>query len=166
MLSDPLFVRISSGLQATERAHQLAPRLRIALADIQSAVAASIFDPAKSNRHFTISAGSYFSGTMACLFGLLRRQAPGVTLQVTNTSYNLTQAVDQQQVDAVIGAFNKVPGRFRSEVLFHDELVWVIGAHNTLANRRLDHKTLLGLRGLVSVQLRCLKGLRHPPAMS
>lgn len=142
VLDDPLFVRVPSGLQATERAHQLAPRLRMALADIQSAVAASIFDPARSNRHFTISAGSYFSGIMACLFGLLRRQAPDVTLQVTNTSHNLTQALDQQQVDAVLGAFDKIPARFRSEVLFHDELVWVIGAHNPLANRRLDHDTL------------------------
>jgi DNA-binding transcriptional LysR family regulator len=28
-LEDPLFVRVPSGLQPTERAHQLAPRLRV-----------------------------------------------------------------------------------------------------------------------------------------
>src|SRR5712675_2132001 len=48
VLGDPLFMRIPSGLQPTERAHQLAPRLRVALAEIRSAVATPIFDPAKT----------------------------------------------------------------------------------------------------------------------
>src|SRR5260370_5021510 len=38
VLGDPLFMRIPSGLQPTERAHQLAPRLRVALAEIRSVV--------------------------------------------------------------------------------------------------------------------------------
>jgi DNA-binding transcriptional LysR family regulator len=163
VLGDPLFVRIPSGLQATERAHQLAPRLRMALADIQSAVAASIFDPAKSSRHFTISAGSYFSGITACLFGLLRRQAPGVTLQVANTSSDLTQALDQQEVDVVLGAFDRIPARLRSEVLFHDELAWVIGAGNPLASQPLDHKTLLGLPRLGIAATLLLERVQTPP---
>src|SRR5882757_3816478 len=61
VLGDPLFVRIPSGLQPTVRAHQLAPRLRVSLAEIRSAVAPSMFDPATTRRRFTISAGSYFS---------------------------------------------------------------------------------------------------------
>ena len=48
VLGDPLFVRIPSGLLPTERAHQLAPRLRVALAEIRSVVATPIFDPAKT----------------------------------------------------------------------------------------------------------------------
>jgi DNA-binding transcriptional LysR family regulator len=66
-----------------------------------------------------------------------------VTLQIVNTNPYVTQALDQQQVDVVLGAFDKVPSRFRSEVLSHDELVWVIGSQHPLANQRLDHKTLL-----------------------
>src|SRR6266481_3852912 len=61
VLGDPLFIRIPSGLQPTERAHQLAPRLRAALADIRSVVvAAPTFDPAKTRQRFVISAGPYF----------------------------------------------------------------------------------------------------------
>src|SRR5271156_224376 len=45
-LDDPLFIRIPSGLRPTERAHQLAPRLLAALAEIRGAVAAPRFDPA------------------------------------------------------------------------------------------------------------------------
>jgi len=143
ILDDPLFVRVPTGLQPTERARQLAPRLRMALGDIRSAVAAPIFDAARSNRHFTISAGPYFYGIVVSLMELLRRTAPDVTLQIVNTNPYVTQALDQQQVDVVLGAFDKVPSRFRSEVLFHDELVWVIGAQHPLANQRLDHKTML-----------------------
>jgi len=42
VLGDPLFMRIPSGLQPTERAHQLAPRLRVALAEIRNAVATQV----------------------------------------------------------------------------------------------------------------------------
>jgi len=48
-------------LQPTERAHQLAPRLRVALAEIRSVVATPIFDPAKTSQRFiTISARPLF----------------------------------------------------------------------------------------------------------
>jgi len=60
VLGDPLFLRIPSGLQPTERAQQLAPRLRVALAEIRSAVAPPMFDPAKTRQHFVIAAGSDF----------------------------------------------------------------------------------------------------------
>jgi len=54
VLGDPLFMRIPSGLQPTERAHQLAPRLRVALAEIRSAVATpmSIRPKPPALRHF------------------------------------------------------------------------------------------------------------------
>jgi DNA-binding transcriptional LysR family regulator len=55
VLADPLFMRIPSGLQPTERAHQLAPRLRVALAEIRSAVATPIFDPAMTRQRFVIA---------------------------------------------------------------------------------------------------------------
>src|SRR5580692_12779387 len=54
VLGDPLFMRIPSGLQPTDRAHQIAPRLRVALAEIRSVVAAPVFDPATTSRRFTI----------------------------------------------------------------------------------------------------------------
>src|ERR1700726_1289451 len=55
-LDDPLFIRIPSGLQPTERAHQLAPRLRGALAEIRSAVATPMFDPTKTRQPFVLAA--------------------------------------------------------------------------------------------------------------
>jgi DNA-binding transcriptional LysR family regulator len=152
MLGDPLFARISSGLQPTERAHELAPRLRMALAEVRSAIETPVFDPAKTARRFTISGtGSYFSATIAGIIALVRTAAPDVSLQAVNMGPHTTQALDQQQVDIVLGAFDRVPARFRSEVLFRDELVWIVGARYA-ARSPLDHKSMLKrpLLGIVS----------------
>ena len=152
MLGDPLFVRISSGLQPTERAHQLAPRLRIALAEVRSAIEMPVFDPAKSARRFTVSgSGSYFCAVIARLIALVRKAAPDVSLQAINMGLHTTQALDRQQVDVVLGGFDRIPARFRSEVLFRDELVWVVGARSAACSP-LDHKNLLKrqLLGIVS----------------
>ncbi len=129
VLGDPLFMRIPSGLQPTERAHQLAPRLRVALAEIRSVVATPTFDPANTRQRFTISAGPYFCMLIVpSLIALARKSAPGITLQIVNISANLAQALDQQQVDIALGAFDRVPPRLRSEELFRDEKAWAIGA--------------------------------------
>jgi DNA-binding transcriptional LysR family regulator len=143
MLGDPLFVRISSGLQPTERAHQLAPRLRMALAEVRSAIEMPVFDPAKTTRRFTVSgSGSYFSATIARLIALARKTAPDVSLQAANMGSLTTQALDQQQVDVVLGAFDRIPARLRSEVLFRDELVWIVGLRSS-ARLPVDYKSLL-----------------------
>jgi DNA-binding transcriptional LysR family regulator len=152
VLGDPLFLRVPSGLQPTERAHQLAPRLRVALAEIRSVVAVPVFDPTKTSRRFTISASSYFSSLTARLIALARKSAPGISLQIVNTGAKLTQALDQQQVDIALGGFDRIPSRFRSEMLFRDQLAWVISARHPLAEQPLDHAGFLArpLLGLVA----------------
>jgi DNA-binding transcriptional LysR family regulator len=155
-LEDPLFVRIPSGLQPTERAHQLAPGLRVALAEIRSLVAAPVFDPATTSRHFTISASSYFCTLLVRLIARVRSAAPGMSLQIVNIgAANLTQALDQQRIDLALGAFDRVPSRFRTEALFQDELAWVIGAHHPPREQPSDHEAFLTrpLVGLLSNSL-------------
>ena len=169
-LEDPLFVRIPSGLQPTERAHQLAPGLRVALAEIRSLVAAPVFDPATTSRHFTISAGSYFCTLLVRLIARVRSAAPGVSLQIVNIGANLTQALDQQRVDLAFGGFDRVPSRFRTEALFQDELAWVIGAHHPPREQPSDHEAFLTrpLVGLLSNSLgeRSREELTHDDILS
>src|SRR5258707_8882600 len=59
VLADPLFFRVPTGLQPALRAHQLAPRLRVAPAEIRSGAAAPVVYPAQTSRRFTIFASSY-----------------------------------------------------------------------------------------------------------
>jgi DNA-binding transcriptional LysR family regulator len=165
VLGDPLFVRIPSGLQPTERAHQLAPRLRVALAEIRSVVATPIFDPAKTVQRFTISAGSYFCMLFApSLIALARKSAPGITLQIVNPNANLAQTLDQQQADIALGAFDKIPARFRSEVLFRDEKAWAIGTHHPLAKRPFDHAAFLAWPRVAIGIASAADKSRDPPA--
>jgi DNA-binding transcriptional LysR family regulator len=165
VLGDPLFVRIPSGLLPTERAHQLAPRLRVALAEIRSVVATPIFDPAKTIQRFTISAGSYFCMLFVpSLIALARKSAPGITLHVVNISADVAQALDQQQVDIALGAFDKVPPRLRTEVLFHDEKAWAIGTHHPLAKQPFDHAAFLAWPRLAIGLARAADKSREPPA--
>jgi DNA-binding transcriptional LysR family regulator len=165
VLGDPLFVRIPSGFQPTSRAHQLAPRLRVALAEIRNVVAIPLFDPAKTRQRIVISAGSYFCTLIVPnLIALARKSAPGITLQIVNTSADLAQALDQQQVDIALGAFDRVPPRLRSEVLFHDEKAWAIGSHHPLAKQPFDHAAFLAWPRL-SIGVATATDLsREPPA--
>jgi DNA-binding transcriptional LysR family regulator len=146
VLDDPLFVRIPSGLEPTERAHRLAPRLRVVLAEIRSLVATPIFDPAKTQQRFIISAGPYFCTLIVpTLIRLARECASGVSLQIVNVSTNLGQAIEQQRVDLALSSFKRPPPCFRSEVLFKDDKVWAIGAHHPLAKQPFDHAKFMEL---------------------
>jgi DNA-binding transcriptional LysR family regulator len=164
VLGDPLFMRIPSGLQPTERAHQLAPRLRVALAEIRSAVATPMFDPAKTRQRFVISAGSYFCALIVPnLIGLARKLAPGISLQVINVGTELVQDLDQQRIDLALSAFDKIPARFRSEVLFSDEKAWAIGTHHPLAKQPFDHAAFLAWPRLAIGIASAADQSREPP---
>src|SRR5258708_19418607 len=90
VLGDPLFMRIPSGLQPTERAHQLAPRLRVALAEIRSAVATPIFDPAKTRQRFVIAAGSYFCMLIfPSLIAVPLNSSSAITFHIANIAPHL-----------------------------------------------------------------------------
>jgi DNA-binding transcriptional LysR family regulator len=164
-LGDPLFMRIPSGLQPTERAHQLAPRLRVALAEIRSAVATPMFDPATTRQRFVISAGSYFCALIVPnLIGLARKLAPGISLHIVNVGTELVQALDQQRIDLALSAFDKIPARFRFEVLFSDEKAWAIGTHHPLAKQPFDHAAFLAWPRVAIGIAPAADQSREPPA--
>jgi DNA-binding transcriptional LysR family regulator len=164
VLGDPLFIRIPSGLRPTERAHQLAPRLRVALAEIDSVVATPIFDPAKTRQRFVIAAGSYFCSLIVpSLIALACKSAPGITLQIVNVGTELAQALDQQRIDLALSAFDKIPARFRSEVLFRDEKAWAIGTRHALAKQPFDHATFLAWPRVIIGIASAADKSREPP---
>jgi hypothetical protein len=123
------------------------------------------FDPAKIRKRFVISAGSYFCTLVVPdLIALARKSAPGITLQIVNTSADLAQALDQQQIDIALGAFDRVPARLRSEVLFHDEKAWAIGSHHPLAKQPFDHAAFLAWPRLAIGVATATDLSREPPA--
>ncbi len=82
LFDDPLLVRTSDGMTPTERALELEPLVRDALAQIDQAVQSrSEFRPSEATNVFRIMASDYAESTLLpTVLGELRRQAPGLTL--------------------------------------------------------------------------------------
>src|SRR3984957_20162582 len=83
MLKDELFVRTPKGMIPTPRAEMLAPPLRNALSEMQLALEPATFDPASSDRRFTIAVNNYSAIVLGPPFiAAVSAVAPGVTLSL------------------------------------------------------------------------------------
>ncbi len=84
ILGDELFVREGNRMVPTERALALREPVRLALRQMEDALAAvARFDPASATQTFRISGSDYFSILlMPRLTAAVMREAPGVTLQM------------------------------------------------------------------------------------
>jgi DNA-binding transcriptional LysR family regulator len=84
MLNDPLFLKTPKGVVPTARANELAGPVADALARIRRVMAtAEPFDPAKSNRRFTIAAPDAVSAVLLPpLLTELRRSGPGIAINI------------------------------------------------------------------------------------
>ncbi|MET0365446.1 MAG: LysR family transcriptional regulator, partial [Sphingobium sp.] len=134
-MGDPLFYRGPDGLQATARAQEIAPGIREGLEHLRGALAPSLFDPAQSERHFTISTGSYFCTMLIPdLIARVRSLAPSVRITVVNPSTDLLSTLDDGMVDIAMGVFGKVPPRLLYETLFKEQLVWIAARDNPIVN--------------------------------
>lgn len=80
-LQDDLFVRSPSGMVPTARAGQLAPVVRQAIQELGAVLDADPFDPANSDRAFTVAANNYAAIVLVSPILLAAaRQAPTVKL--------------------------------------------------------------------------------------
>jgi DNA-binding transcriptional LysR family regulator len=142
-LGDELFVRRASGMEPTPRALEIGPALHTALRQLQTALAPAGFDPATTERRFTIAAGPYGCAVLIpSLVQLLGERAPGATLQVAPYGAETIEALDAGRNDAaVMGA--DVPGRFRFQRLFTETMVWIVRAGHSLTEGELTLQRLV-----------------------
>lgn len=91
MLSDPLFVRTSQGMQPTPRAEDLMPSVKQVLSGMSQLISsASQFDAATSERKFRIfmTDASHIT-LMPSLFAHVRALAPGIRLEAATIGPNM-----------------------------------------------------------------------------
>ena len=115
LLDDPLLVRVGRAMQPTPRALALEAPIRHALQQIEhSLIAGEAFDPARSHQRFRIAVSDYVE--LICMPALMRRlaeRAPGIQLAIQHLTPTLpTDALDNGEVDLVLGRFLDVPSRF------------------------------------------------------
>lgn len=171
LLGDPLLVRAGSTLVPTARALELVAPLAEALAQVQSLLAPNTFDPATARRTFRVAMSDY--GAAIILPGLirtLRREAPGIDLQISHASREgMLEAVLNGDIDVAAGVFPEMPNELRSSVLFEERYVCLLDRRRLPADGVLDLPTylsrphvLLEMRGSGTPEIeRALTALRE-----
>ncbi|MFT7286101.1 MAG: DNA-binding transcriptional LysR family regulator, partial [Halieaceae bacterium] len=142
LFDDPLLVRTSEGMTPTERALELEPLVRDALAQIDRAVQPRAqFQPAQARGVFRIMASDYAESTLfPAVLGQLRDQAPGITLDIMTPSDVSFLDVERGKVDMVINRFDAMPQSFHQILLWEDSFSCLLSpTHPVLESFTLDN---------------------------
>ncbi|MBU2710704.1 LysR family transcriptional regulator [Zooshikella harenae] len=134
LFDDPLLVRTSEGMTATERALSLQPMVRDVLSNIEKALQPQKdFDAYSSDRVFRIMASDYAESTLIPpLLTQLRQLAPHVTLDILTPSDVSFLDVEQGRVDMAINRFDEMPQSFHQTTVWQDSFSCLISANNPI----------------------------------
>ncbi|VVN20455.1 PCP degradation transcriptional activation protein [Pseudomonas fluorescens] len=169
LLGDPLLVRAGAGLVPTPRALELV--VPLAAAQVQALLAPNAFDPATTQRTFRLAMSDY--GAAIVLPGLirtLRREAPGIDLQISHGSReSMLEGVLNGDIDVAAGVFPEMPHELRSTPLFEEHYACLVDRNSLPADGGLDLPTylarphvLLEMRGSGTPEIeRALTALRE-----
>ena len=148
LLKDELFVRTARGMEPTPYALQLVTPIADTLVALENALSQrDIFDPANSERTFTLSLTDigeiYF---MPTLMGKLSLSAPGIKIStVRNTSGNLSEDMASGLVDMAIGLLPSLTTGFFQRSLFKQHYVCMFRQGHPVASNPISltqYKTL------------------------
>ncbi len=171
LLGDPLLVRAGATLVPTARALELVAPLAEALAQVQSLLAPNTFDPASARRTFRVAMSDYGAAIiLPTLIRTLRREAPGIDLQISHASREgMLEGVLNGDIDVAAGVFPEMPNELRNSVLFEERYVCLLDRQTLPANGVLDLPSylsrphvLLEMRGSGTPEIeRALTSLRE-----
>jgi len=151
LLDDPLLVRVGRAMQPTPRALSLEAPIRDALQQIEHTLnAGDFFDPATSRQRFVIAVTDYVELIcMPRLMAHLAQVAPGVQLAIEHLTPSLpAEALDNGELDLVLGRFVEVPTRFHTRRWASETLQVALRQSHPLADEALDLDRFLRLRHL------------------
>lgn len=137
LFNDPLLVRTSDGMTATERARELQPVIRKALGELEVALQPQQeFDSRFSNRVFRIMVSDYAESTLVPeLVNRLRTEAPDIILDVLTPSDVTFKDVEAGKVDMAINRFDDMPQSFHQMTLWQDDFVCLINPNHPDVDR-------------------------------
>ena len=171
LLGDPLLVRQGGALVATARALELTTPLAEALAQVQALLAPNRFDPATAKRRFRVAMSDYGAAIfLPQLVRALRREAPGIDLQIVQTSREgMIDGVLNGDLDLAAGVFPDTPAELRTTPLFEEHYTCLVDRNSLPDSGVLDLPTylsrphvLLEMRGSGTPEIeRALKAVRE-----
>jgi DNA-binding transcriptional LysR family regulator len=137
-------------MQPTERAAEIAPRLRQGLLQLQLALAPSEFIPETTDRRFTVTCTEYAGAVLIPgLIARFRSQAPNASFNVLPSNLGVAETLRSGRADLAIGSFRRVPDWADSEKLMRETRVWVLSSDNPAAGDELTLERLAELPHLV-----------------
>ncbi len=150
--SDPLFVRNGQAMQPTARALDIADRLRVLLAAADGLrSAATGFDPAASNRRFSLLLTDV--GMIMFLPPLIARLAaiaPGVSVRaVPLDARQFESRLETGEADLAFGAFPKAARHLRRQRLYFDGYSSVLRKRHPRASKSLSRSSFLAERHIL-----------------
>lgn len=141
LFGDTLFLRRSRGLEPTQKAIELAPRVN-ALLDLMGATISADreFDAASSKRRFRIACPDAIASLIGNgLVNAFRGQAP---LAHFSTRYAILdhalRALRRGEVDLALGVFDQVPSGFIAQPLYEDEYCVIARNGHPLVDGAVD----------------------------
>ncbi len=136
LLEDELLVRTSTGMEPTPRALELADPVRLALEEIQGALAPPRFDPAQAERTFTVAVETYETIViLPRLVDIFRKEGPRLRFSSQSASaQDILTGLDQGRIDLGVGRFSELPDRFMTCRLLSDHYVCAMRADHPLAS--------------------------------
>ncbi|MGY2291769.1 LysR family transcriptional regulator [Pseudomonas sp. SDO528_S397] len=162
VLGDPLLVRQGGGLVPTPRALELATPLADALAQVQALLAPNRFEPLLAQRTFRLAMSDYGAALLLPpLMRTLRREAPGIRLQMIHTSREgMLEGLLNGEIDVSAGVFPDMPAELRSTPLFNEHYACLVDRESLPPGGTLDLLTylarphvLLEMRGSGTVEI-------------
>ncbi|MDM0122394.1 LysR family transcriptional regulator [Variovorax arabinosiphilus] len=150
LFHDPILVRGSRGMIATEHALMLLETARRMLADAQTLIAPIPFDfsPKDLKRQFHIALPDYLSApVLARIFAAVRTEAPDCKLVVRSLPGNgeSVSLLESGEVDVLIDSELVTAAHVRHRTLFEDEVMLVANAHHPDLKDPLTIQDYLGL---------------------
>jgi DNA-binding transcriptional LysR family regulator len=136
-LDDPVFIRAQSGLQPTTRAEEMADDIRSGLLQFQRALAAKAFEPARSERHFTLAGSNYFCMILMPALERIKKDAPGISLRLVPVPELLVALLDRGELDLMLGPIDDAPKRIVVEAIGREKMVWVGAPDNPIVREKL-----------------------------
>lgn len=135
VFSDPILIRTSDGMTATERALELQPQVRQVLAQTEQMLTPDeVFQPRQSRRVFRIMTSDYAEATLVPhIVRRLREEAPGIVLDFLTPSDVSYADMEQGRVDMAINRFNEIPQSFHQVTLWRDSFSCLLNRANPIA---------------------------------
>ena len=146
---DPLFERSGKGVAPTPLAKAIVGRVRAALQDLESTLTEGLnFDPAQSNRVFTLAARDVLeSSALPPLMARLQQQAPGVQLRSVRVARrDMESALSSGQIDFAADVLLPVSDQIEHEAIGQEQLVVVMRTQHPLAEHTWGLDTYLATR--------------------